>query len=72
MIHWSQVWKVDLAPTAGCEIQKTGPCVVICRDYIGALPLRVVVPTTEWKERFAGKPWIVKLIPDDHNGLSKP
>lgn len=40
-IHWSQVWKVDLDPTAGCEIQKTGPCVVISRDYIGALPLRV-------------------------------
>lgn len=40
-------------------------------EAIGVLPLRVIVPITEWKERFSIAPWIVRLEPDSENGLAK-
>jgi mRNA interferase MazF len=36
------------------------------------LPLRVVVPITDWKERYAVAPWMIKMEPDKHNSLAKP
>ena len=38
---------------------------------IGALPLRVVVPITGWKEQFTKAPWLVRLEPDSANKLDK-
>ncbi|MEA4882951.1 MAG: type II toxin-antitoxin system PemK/MazF family toxin [Clostridia bacterium] len=70
-IKRSQVWLVAPDPTVGAEIQKTRPCVVVSHDLIGTLSVRVVVPITEWQERFAGKVWLVRLIPDRRNGLTK-
>ena len=70
-IKRSQVWLVTLDPTVGAEIQKRRPCVVVSHDLIGALPIRVVVPITEWQERFAGRVWSVRLVPDGRNGLTK-
>jgi len=34
--------------------------------------LRVIVPLTDWKERYAIAPWMVRIDPDPTNGLSKP
>ena len=62
---------VTLDPTVGAEIQKARPCVVVSHDLIGTLPVRVVVPITEWQEWFARKAWLVKLEPDTRNGLTK-
>ena len=38
---------------------------------IGNLPLRVVVPITDWKPRYASFPWFVHLAATARNGLSK-
>lgn len=70
-IRRSQVWLVTLDPTVGAEIQKRRPCVVVSHDLIGALPIRVVVPITEWQERFAGRVWSVRFVSDGRNGLTK-
>ncbi|HEY3304660.1 MAG TPA: type II toxin-antitoxin system PemK/MazF family toxin [Candidatus Binatia bacterium] len=59
-------------PTIGAEIKKTRPAVIVSDDAIGILPLKVIVPITEWKERYAVAPWIVRLDPDGQNGLQKP
>lgn len=40
-------------------------------DAIGILPLKVVVPITEWKDRYAVAPWLVRLEPGAENGLDK-
>ena len=40
-------------------------------DAIGRLPLRIVVPITDWKSQYAGFPWFVQLRADSTNGLSK-
>jgi len=66
-----EVWLVNLDPTIGSEIQKTRPAVIISSDLVGILPLKVIVPFTEWKDRYSQAPWMVKIDPDEQNGLSK-
>jgi mRNA interferase MazF len=67
----SEVWLINLDPTIGAEIQKIRPVVIVSSDAIGILPLRVVVPLTDWKERYRQASWMVEISPDDKNGLSK-
>ena len=67
-----EVWWVNFEPSLGGEIQKTRPAVIVSEDAIGVLPLRVIVPLTDWKERYAVAPWMVAILPDEQNGLDKP
>ncbi len=66
-----EIWRVNLEPTIGAEINKSRPVVIVGDDRIGKLPLRVIVPITDWKERFAFAEWIVKIEPDENNNLDK-
>jgi mRNA interferase MazF len=66
-----EVWLINLDPTVGAEIKKTRPAVIVNDDAVGILPLKVIVPVTEWKERYAVAPWLVQLEPDAENGLDK-
>ncbi|MFO7678507.1 MAG: type II toxin-antitoxin system PemK/MazF family toxin [Chloroflexota bacterium] len=67
-----EIWLINLDPAVGSEIRKTRPAVIVNEDAIGILPLKVIVPITDWKERYAAAPWMVQLLPDSQNGLSKP
>jgi mRNA interferase MazF len=67
-----EIWLVNLDSTIGSEIRKTRPAVIISSDLVGILPVKVIVPFTEWKEHYAQAPWMVKIDPDVQNGLSKP
>ncbi len=67
-----EIWLINLDPTIGAEIKKTRPAVIVNDDAIGILPLKVIVPITDWKDRYAVAPWMVQLEPDADNGLSKP
>jgi mRNA interferase MazF len=66
------VWLINLDPTIGAEIKKSRPAIIVNDDAIGILPLKVIVPVTEWKEHYAAAPWLVRLLPDNENGLEKP
>jgi mRNA interferase MazF len=66
-----EIWLVNLDPTVGSEIRKTRPAVIVSSDLIGILPLKVIVPLTEWWERYANAPWMVRIDPEDQNGLAK-
>jgi mRNA interferase MazF len=66
-----EVWLINLDPTVGAEIRKTRPAVIVNDDAVGILPLKVIVPITEWKERYAIAPWMVLLEPSTENGLEK-
>ena len=67
-----EIWLINLDPTIGAEIRKTRPAVIVSEDAIGILPLRVIVPLTDWKERYAVAPWMIAIAPDAQNGLAKP
>ncbi len=66
-----EVWRIRFDPTEGDEIKKVRVAVVISENAIGRLKLKIVVPITEWKPRFANYPWFVRLVPTPTNGLSK-
>ena len=66
-----EVRLVNLDPTVGAEMQKTRPVVIISSDLMGKLPLRVVVPLTDWKDHNARAPWMLKVEPDLQNGIDK-
>jgi mRNA interferase MazF len=65
------VWLIDFDPSVGAEIQKIRPAVVISVDTVGRLPLRMVVPITDWKSHYSSFPWFVRLPASLLNGLTK-
>lgn len=67
----TEIWQVNLDPTIGQEIQKTRPCLIVNDDLVGILQLKVIVPLTDWKERYQAAPWMVKIEADSSNGLVK-
>jgi len=71
-INQAQIWMVNFEPSVGSEIQKLRPAIVLNSDNIGRFGLKIVAPITEWKEYYKDFPWIIKLLPDERNGLSKP
>jgi mRNA interferase MazF len=70
-MHKSEIWLINLDPTVGAEIQKTRPAIIVSEEAIGILPLRVIVPLTDWKEHYEIAPWMVRIDPDTDNGLGK-
>ena len=67
-----EVWLINLDPAVGAEIRKSRPAVIVSSDAVGILPLKVIVPLTDWKDRYQIAPWMVRLQPSVQNGLDKP
>jgi mRNA interferase MazF len=66
-----EIWLVNLDPTIGAEIKKQRPAIIVSIDQLGKLPLKIIVPLTDWKSRYEIAPWMVKIYPTLQNGLSK-
>lgn len=64
-----EIWLVQFNPRTGREMGNPHPALVLSRDDVGVLPLRVVVPITTFQARFAGVPWMLEIQPDAGNGL---
>ena len=67
-----KVWLINLDPTVGSEISKTRPAIIVNDNTLGRLPLKIVVPLTDWKDRYSIAAWMVSVVPDRLNKLSKP
>jgi mRNA interferase MazF len=65
-----EIWTVRFDPSVGAEIRKLRPAVVVSADTIGRLPLRIVVPITDWQAAFGSLPWFVHLPLSPTNGLT--
>jgi mRNA interferase MazF len=66
-----EVWQITLDPAVGAEIKKKRPALIMSADALGKLPLKIVTPITDWKERYSDYPWMVKINPTNQNGLAK-
>ena len=67
-----EVWLVDLDPTTrGAEIQKKRPVIIVNDNGMGKLPLKFIVPVTDWKDRYEIASWMVQIVPNRLNNLSK-
>jgi len=51
--------------------QEKRPSIIVNSDAVGVLPLRVIVPLTDWKERYSAAAWMVRITPSAANGISK-
>jgi mRNA interferase MazF len=67
----NEIWLINLDPAIGAEIKKTRPGIIVNDDALGKLPLKIIVPVTDWKESFTIAPWMVQILPDKDNGLTK-
>ena len=67
----SEIWLVRFDPGIGAEIRKLRPALVVSRIGIGRLPLRIVVPITDWKPAYVAYPWFVEIPLNPDNGLRK-
>ncbi len=66
-----EVWVVNFDPTVGAEIQKARPAVVVSSDGVGRLPVKLVIPLTEWKPQYSSNIWHVQVSANPSNGLTK-
>jgi mRNA interferase MazF len=66
-----EIWLVDLNPTRGQEIQKIRPVLVVSTDLFRDIALRIIVPIASWQEKFADRPFMVKLLATSKTGLSR-
>lgn len=66
-----EVWWVKPGKTAGAELQKKRPYVVISADAMGNVPVKIVVPLKSWQDRFKGWAWVVRIEPTQANGLTR-
>ena len=44
---------------------------MISVDAVGCLPLRIVVPVTDWKPQYSAFPWFVQIPASPTNALAK-
>ena len=70
-IKQGEIWLVKFYPQVGSEISKLRPAIVISHDTIGRLPLKSIVPITDWKSNYTHYPWMINIKADQLNGLSK-
>jgi len=66
-----EIWLIDLNPTVGAEMNKTRPAVIVNDDRLGKLPLKIIVPVTDWKEHYDIAQWMITINPSLQNGLIK-
>ena len=67
----NEVWLINLDPTIGGEISKTRPAIIVNDNALGKLPLKIIVPITDWKDRYEIAPWMIKIESNNRNGLTK-
>jgi len=47
-----EIWLINLDPTVGAVIKKTRPAIIVNDNALGKLPLKIIVPITDWKDRY--------------------
>ena len=67
----NEIWLINLDPTIGAEIKKTRPAIIINDNAFGKLPLRIIVPVTDWKDHYSVAPWMIKIDFSSQTGLAK-
>lgn len=67
----SEIWLINLDPTKGAEIKKIRPAIIVNNNSLGKLPLKIIIPITDWKTNYEIAPWMIKIEPDLNNGLTK-
>ena len=66
-----EIWRANLDPVVGSEIEKTRPVIVINQKKVGLPTTRLCVPLTDWKSKKALLYWCVTVTDTRASGLRK-
>jgi mRNA interferase MazF len=66
-----EIFRVQLDPVVGHEMNKTRPVVVLNPGDAKSLRLAIVVPVTAWKPHWEGNAFFLIIEPQPHHGLTK-
>jgi mRNA interferase MazF len=66
-----EIWLINLDPAIGAEIKKVRPAIIVNDNSLGKLPLKIIVPVTEWEEKYEIAQWMIKIESDTENNLAK-
>ena len=64
-----EIWDINPGPD---QVDASGgrfPVIIINDDTIDIIPTRVIVPLTEWRDKFEGAIWLIRIDPNDENNL---
>ena len=66
-----EIWHINLGNNL--ETDGGGKCsvIVINDDTIDILPSRVIVPLTEWQDKFDDAIWLIRVDPNDESNLGR-
>lgn len=64
-----EVWQMSVGKSPSAAEGDLRKVVIVSSDALGAVPLKVVVPLTPWKDDYTSAPWMVRLPPVLHSGL---
>lgn len=66
-----EIWDINL--DEGYETERGAKCsvIIINDDTIGVLPSRVILPLTEWQDKFVDAVWLIRVDPNDENNLDR-
>jgi len=45
--------------------------IIINDDTIGIIPTRVIVPLTDWQDKFEDAIWLIRVDPNEENNLDR-
>ncbi|MBN1535574.1 MAG: type II toxin-antitoxin system PemK/MazF family toxin [Anaerolineales bacterium] len=66
-----EIWLIELDGNAAPSSRRLHPAVIVNENSLSNLPLRVIVPLADWKEIYARSPWMVRILPNGGNGLTR-
>ncbi len=67
-----EIWQMKLSPNPKEGQAETRLVVILSSDALGALPLKIIVPLTSWRDEYQSAPWMVRIPPVLHSGLEQP
>ena len=66
-----EIWDITLGNKSVADIGENCPVIILNDDIIGILPSRVIVPLTDWQDKFDKAIWLIRLEPNDENNLGR-
>ena len=66
-----EIWDINLGNSQSANRREKCPVIIINDDIIGIIPSRIIVPLTEWQDKFENAIWLIRIEPNDENNLGK-
>ena len=66
-----EIWDINLDNNLETDGGEVCSAIVINDDTVDILPSRVIVPLTEWQDKFGDAIWLIRVDPNDENNLGR-